>query len=132
MGIKRTLLTAKQFELIDTTVDWNIKEVPLNHWDKIPGLQRRDDTFAILASGTMTDPKLLNGIESIAGMDVLVHETNPKIEFNEPEGNAYHYVVQRINDDRYPYILNGPFKVETKIAHWFEATDLTTYWNDKT
>ncbi len=132
MGIKRTLLTAKQFKLIDTTVDWNIKEVPPNHWDKIPGLQRRNDTFAILASGTMTDPQLLNSIESIAGMDVLVNETHPKIEFNEPDGNAYHYIVQKINETRYPYILHGPFKTETKIAHWFEASDLAIYWNENT
>ena len=61
----------------------------------------------------------------------LVHEINPQIDKNEPEGNAYHYVVQKIKDNRYPYILHGPFTSETKVKHWFDAEELSTYWQNQ-
>jgi hypothetical protein len=130
MAIKRTPITEEQFKLIHTTVDWNIDEVPQENWEKILGLQRLDATFAIMASGTISDPRTLNNIEAIAGMDVLVGEENPKIEKGEGEGNAYHYVFQKTNDVRYPYIMHGPFKSETRIDHWFDADDLNAYWSD--
>ena len=130
MAIKRTPLTKEQFRLIKTTSGWNIDEVPREHWSKIPGLQRLDDTIGVMASGCSDDPKVLNNIKAIAGMDVLVHETNPIVDKDEKEGNAYHYVIQKINDDRFPSILHGPIKSETIVPHWFEAEDLNVYWEE--
>lgn len=131
MGIKITPLTEEKFNLLSTTIEWNIDEVPRDHWDKIPRLQRREDTFGVLASGTMTDGQVLNGIHAIAGIDVLVHERNPMVDKNEPEGNAYHYVIQKINDKRFPYLMYGPFKSETIVPHWFDSDDLDKYWGDE-
>jgi hypothetical protein len=71
----------------------------------------------------------LNGINSIAGLEVLTCEKNPKE--GEPEGNAYHYVIQQINDPYYPYLIHGPFKSGMFVEHWFEAEQLDRYWKDK-
>lgn len=130
MVVKRRLLTEDQFRLLKTTDGWNIDEVPSEHWSKIPGLQRLEDTVGIMASGS--NAQILNGVRAVVGIDVLVHERNPMIHKNEPEGNAYHYVVQKINDSRFPYILHGPFKAQTIVPHWFEADALDVYWNDET
>lgn len=130
MAKKITPLTEEKFQLLNTTIEWNIDEVPQNYWDKIPGLQRLESTFAILASGTTTSAQVLNGVNAIAGIDVLVHEENPMIAKKEPEGNAYHYVIQKINDERFPYLMYGPFKSETIVPHWFDSKDLDKYWGD--
>lgn len=124
MGVKQTKLTDEQFNLLKTTDQWNIDEVPQDHWSKIPGIQRLHDTISIMASGSTT-PGLLNGLSALAGLDVLCLEPRPKK--NEPEGNAYHYVVQERADGKY---LIGPFRNETIVPHWFEAGDLDRYWKD--
>jgi len=129
MSVKRTPLTQEQFERLNTTANWDICEVPREHWDKIPSIQRLRDTVAIKGSADITAPQILNGIHSIAGFDVLTYEKNPME--GEPEGNAYHYVIQQINDPRYPYLMHGPFKSETIVPHWFDAEDLDRYWKDE-
>lgn len=129
MAIKRNLLTQEQFDRLPIGPNWKIDEVPPEHWDKIPGIQRLGDTIAIMASGSVSDPGLLNGIHCVAGLDHLVHETRPMKD--EPPGNAYHYVIQKTHDPRYPYILHGPFKTETIIQHWWEADNLDCYWVDQ-
>ena len=126
--MKRTPLTAEQFKLLQTTDTWAIDEVPKEHWNKIPGIERLPDTFAIMASGACNDPKILNGISAIVGFDVLACEPNPQLAKNEPEGNAYHYVIQKLNRADYPYLLYGPFKNQTVVKHWFEYEDLNKYW----
>lgn len=130
MKNKRKPLTQEQFDQLHTTDGWNIDEVPRENWEKIPGLIRFEDTFAIIASGTVSDPRILNTIHAIAGFDVLVHESHPMVHKAESEGNAYHYVIQKINDDRHPYLMYGPFRSETRVDHWFEADDLDLYWKD--
>jgi hypothetical protein len=45
-------LSREQFNLLSTTDHWSINEVPREHWDRIPGLQRLHDTVAIMASGS--------------------------------------------------------------------------------
>jgi len=127
VAFKRTLLTQEQFNQIPVDSNWHIDDVPRDLWDKIPGIERLNDTFAIMASGSVSSPSILNGINSIAGMDVLVHETNPMP--SETPGNAYHYVFQETNDKRYPIIMHGPFRSETIIPHWFDAPDIDTYWS---
>jgi len=126
MAIKRSLLTQEQFDQLPVGDNWQIDEVPRDLWGKIPGLQRLQDTFAIMGSGSVSNPGLLNGIMSIAGIDVLVNEPNPMA--GEPPGNAYHYVFQKINDSRFPYIMYGPYISETIVPHWFDAPDLERYW----
>ena len=56
--MKRTLLTEEQFRLLQTTVAWLIDAVPKQHWNKIPGLERLQDTFGIMASGCYNKGKL--------------------------------------------------------------------------
>jgi hypothetical protein len=131
MGKKRKPLTQEQFDQLCTTDGWNIDEVPKKNWEKIPGLIRREDTVAIMASGTVSDPRILNQIHAIAGFDVLVHELHPMVHKAESEGNAYHYVIQKINNDRYPYLMYGPISSGTRVDHWFEADDLNSYWKDE-
>lgn len=128
MGLKKTIITREQFALLRTTDDWAIVDVPREHWEKIPGLERLHDTFAVMASGCQT-PGVLNGIFANAGLDVLAHETKPKKD--EPPGNAYHYVFQSLPDES--YLMTGPFKGkygETVVPHWFDADDLDRYWSE--
>lgn len=127
MTWKRTPLTNEQFSQLEAT-GWVIDEVPREHWDKIPGLQRLHDTFAVFASGCVVNPLVLNGISAVAGIDVLAYESRPMA--GEPPGNAYHYVVQKTGDPRYPYLLHGPFRSETIVDHWFDAPQLDRYWQD--
>jgi len=125
MTVKRVPLSEEQFGLL-AAVGWAIDDVPREHWDKIPGLQRLQDTFAVMASGSTANPQVLNGINAVAGIDLLAHESRPMA--GEPPGNAYHYVVQKLTDPRYPYLLNGPFRSETIVDHWFDAPQLNRYW----
>jgi hypothetical protein len=127
MAIKHTPLTQAQFDQL-ALVDWTINEIPREIWPKIPGLQRLQDTFSVMGSGSVVNPGILNGINAVAGIDVLAYERNPM--GGEPEGNAYHYVIQKISDPRYPYVLHGPFKSETIVDHWFDAPQLDRYWSD--
>lgn len=119
-------LTQEQFDLLPLGPDWPITEVPRENWSKIPGLVRPDDTIAVMASGCVSNPGILNGINAVAGLDVLAYESTPLGD--EPPGNAYHFVVQKINDDRFPYLIHGPFRSETIVPHWFDAPDLVRYW----
>ena len=122
----RYLLTEEQFRQLPLGPGWEINDVPPEIWPKIPGLVRPDETIAVMASGSTGDPRILNELRAIAGVDVLVHETNPKS--GEPEGNAYHFVFQKIRDHRYPFLMHGPFRTETVVPHWFDAADLDCYW----
>jgi hypothetical protein len=79
-----------------------------------------------MGSGDMSGPRLLNGIHAIAGFDHLVFERRPRP--GEPAGNAYHWVIQAITDRRFPFLLHGPFKSETRVPHWFDSDDLALYW----
>ena len=63
----------------------------------------------------------------IIGIDVLTRETKPKVEKNEPAGNAYHYIVRKIKHEQYPYELYGPFDDGTIAPHWFDYEDLILY-----
>jgi hypothetical protein len=127
MSVKRTPLTQGQWDRLGL-VGWTIDEVPSKYWRIIPGLKRLQDTFGIMASGSITNSGMLNGINAVAGIDVLVQEPRPRP--NEPPGNAYHYVIQKIADERYRFLLHGPFRGETVVDHWFDAPQLDPYWAD--
>ncbi len=128
MARKRTPLTSEQFSKLKLTGGWNIDDVPRERWNDIPGLQRLDDTVAVMASGCVDDPKILNGILANAGLDILVSEANPKP--HEPEGNAYHYVIQEVKHPEFPYVLHGPYRSQTMVNHWFDVEQVETYWQD--
>jgi hypothetical protein len=119
-------LTEEQFRQLPTSTGWPIVDIPPEQWSEFPGLVRLDDTVAVMVSGSTSDPRILNSIRAVAGIDQLVHETNPAP--GEPEGNAYHFVIQEIRHDRFPYVLHGPFRSETTVPHWFGSSDLYRYW----
>jgi hypothetical protein len=127
--VKKTPLTAEQFEVIGHVGDWQCNDIPRQDWGKIPGLERVPDTIAVMGSASIADMKTLNGIQAVAGTDLLAHEPHPKMNTGETDGNAYHYVVQKINRADYPYILHGPFRCEMLVKHWFTADELTAYDN---
>jgi hypothetical protein len=127
--VKRTPLTTEQFELIGRLPNWQCYDIPRQDWGKIPGLERLQDTIAVMGSASITDLKMLNGIQAVAGLDVLVHETHPMVDKGEPEGNAYHFVVQKVNHPTCPYILHGPIRCQAVVPHWFKVDDLTAYDN---
>lgn len=105
---------------------WRPIELSPRHWAHIPDLPRPANVVAIMGSVSTTDPQILNGILGVAAFDVLTLETNPQKD--EPEGNAYHLVFQKNNHPKFPYILHGPFRDETIVDHWFDATQLDRYW----
>lgn len=117
-------------KLFSSQPEWEPTEVP---WDSIKGLGlvRREDTLSVWISGSCSNPLLAEIENSIAGIDVLTIETNPNVNKNEPPGNAYHYVLQKINDDNYPFILHGPFNKGTIISHWYDTKDLEVYFNER-
>jgi hypothetical protein len=125
MKPKRKPLTTQQFEMLSQVQGWEIFEIPKESWKSIPGLTRQEDTIAIMGSADVYNEKLLNKIHSIAGFDQLVFENRPHP--GEPEGNAYHYVIQQTTRSDYPYILHGPFTSETRVGHWFNSDDIDKY-----
>ena len=127
MKPRRIPLTAAQYQELCQIEGWQLFEIERERWHTIPGLSRLDDTFAIMGSADSNDPRLLNEINAVAGFDQLVWEANPKP--GEPEGNAYHHVMQFVNHPDYPCVLHGPFSSETSLRHWFEADDLDIYWS---
>ncbi|HAH46658.1 hypothetical protein [Gimesia sp.] len=126
---KKYPLTANQFDGLNVLTGWSINELPDSTWKDIPNLPRKENTISVMASGDCSS-EILNGINSIVGIDVLVHETNPKP--GEKPGNAYHMVIQKINDDKYPYLMHGPFNKQTVVPHHFEAEDLEIYFEQGT
>lgn len=116
-------MTEEQFKLLIQAGGWTVDEVPRDQWKHLPDWMRGESVLAIFASGCMNQPKVLNGMNSIGGLDFLRHETKPKKD--EPEGNAYHYVMVKTDEG---VKLYGPFRSETFVPHWFEAEDLDKYW----
>ena len=122
--MNRKPLTEQQFLPFLGATDWNPFEVPLQTLRCL--VPRLSDTFAVMGSACPHQPRFLNGVWAIAGADVLAIERNPK--YGEPEGNAYHVVLQQSGDARFPYIMHGPFRSETRVPHWFTYSDLDRYW----
>lgn len=127
MAVKRTPLTEDQFNTLGIEANWDITDVPPEYWNNLPNVERLHDTVAIMASGSLNAPGMLNGLQCIAAMDVLAAEDRP--QEGEREGNAYHYLFQKFNDPQRPFLMIGPFKGHTRIGHWFEYKDLDTYFD---
>jgi len=122
--IGKTVLTFDQVNLLIRNGNWFINDIPVEDWDRLPDWMNGDDTLGILTSGELSDPRLLNGIQAIGGVDFLRHESRPKE--GEPEGNAYHFVIKQESDAK--FYLCGPFTKETLVRHWFKSDDLNKYW----
>ncbi len=117
--------------LFESVPEWFPTEASLET-SSILGLVRPQDTISIWISGSSSNPQLISCVENvIAGIDVLTHEQKPNSAKNEPSGNAYHYILQEINDKRFPYVLYGPFENGTIISHWFDVNDLNVYLKQK-
>ena len=130
MSIKVTIITEEQFTNIRLSSEWELFDIPQENWNNIPGIQRLHDTVAIMGSATYNQPLTMHGKEYIfAGFDVLANEKNPKQ--NEPEGNAYHYIIQQTSDPEYPYTMYGPYKDGMRVEHWFTVVDIDTYDENK-
>lgn len=113
--------------LFESVPEWFPTEAPLET-SSILGLVRPQDTVSIWISGSSSNPQFAFFVENVvAGIDVLVHEQKPNSAKNEPSGNAYHYILQEINDKRFPYVLYGPYENGTIIPHWFDVNDLNKY-----
>ena len=120
----------KLLKLFESNPDWSPIEVPVNSIIGL-GLIRKEDTLSIWISGSYSNPQLAEVENAIAGIDVLTIESNPKLEKNEPSGNAYHYILQKINNENFPFVLHGPFRKGTIISHWFNDKDLNVYLKPK-
>jgi hypothetical protein len=93
-------------------------------------LVRKEESLSVMISGSEDNPVMAHNLKNIIlGIDVLVVETNPNIEKHEPPGNAYHYIIQLVNHNDYPYVLYGPYKAGTIVPHWFNDEELDKYWN---
>jgi len=131
---KKTPLNRKAGErllaLFQSRPEWKPTEVS---WEKISslGLVRQKETISVWISGSSSNPQLAHLVNNvIIGIDVLTRETKPKTKKDEPEGNAYHYFVQRINHEQYPFMLYGPIDDGTIAPHWFDYEDLDLYPKD--
>ena len=120
-------LKISDFEQFPQTSDWGVAELSLQALADVSRIVRPDDHLGGFISGSLLEPKLLNGRNCIAGFDVLVHEKNPKPEWNEGEVNAYHYVIWRSNHAKFPFILSGPYNGGTTIGHHPTGLDLGCY-----
>ena len=124
-GINRIPLKQEQFDVFGRLEDWAVKEIPKERWTDIPGAVRPKDLIAVMISGSLNAPQISHGLKAVVGIDFLAYESNPMT--GEPEGNAYHMVIFKVNRTDFPYVLAGPFKDGTTVAHWFQCSDLNSY-----
>jgi hypothetical protein len=124
--IKKYEITYIQYESILKLENWKFYDVPQECWNNFKGVERLNDTFAIIGSADVNDPKIIHELSNIiSGFDVLTLETNPKPQ--EPEGNAYHYIIQKIEDPYHQFFLYGPYFEGMATNHWFTSKDLEAY-----
>jgi hypothetical protein len=113
--------------LFESSPEWFPTEAPLAT-SSILGLVRPQDTISVWISGSSSNPQLAFCVQNIvAGIDVLTHEQKPNSAKNEPSGNAYHYILQKTTDRKFPYVLYGPYKSGTRAPHWFDVNDSNVY-----
>jgi len=109
-----------RFEAMRHLKGWEIRDIPPEHWDKLPVVHRKDDAFAVFASGCLEQPKKLNGNLSIAGIDFLAHEPNPEREKGEDSINIYHFTIAKLKNPvgDLQYKMDGPYGRQALLGHW--------------
>ena len=120
-------ITQNQLDRIYSSSGWGITEISLEELKVIPRIVWPDDHLGAFASGCLEQTKKLNGYNSIAAFEVLVHEKNPKPEWNEWNVNAYHYIIRESGHSDYLYILSGPYTRDTIIGHHPSNLNLEVY-----
>jgi hypothetical protein len=122
-------LTQTQLDTICYPAGWQIEELSFTCLHQIPKMIRADQLLGGFVSGCRSQPKVLNGFSSIAGMDILRYEPHPQWSKGEWHLNVYHYVIQETTHPSFPYLLHGPFRNETIIGHWPKDLNLIAYGN---
>lgn len=120
-------LTQAHFNSICYPASWQIEESAYPTLHQIPKIIRPEQLLGGFISGSLVQPKLLNGYLSVAGFDILIYEPNPYTTQGETNLNAYHYIIQRTGHPTFPYILRGAFRDETLVGHWPQDLILTPY-----
>lgn len=122
----KTPISQAQFDHFGIQPDWRILEVPRNNWIQVNGLYRKDDTFAVFASGCYTTPKTFLDISHIAGADILAYEENPWVEKGEGQINIYHSIFQKLTTPKggFDYLMHT-FNTGSLAGHWpgYESLD---------
>ena len=131
MSAKRTPLTQTSFDVLCRANGWQIKEVDLETIRATEGIERKKDVFGVFSSGDANATKRLNDQEVIFGMDVIVHEQNPKRDQGESDVNVYHYVIKRTGRMDFPYLMFGPYTGDTLMSHWPTKLDVEIYFGDE-
>lgn len=127
--MKRIPITEEQFQVFYGNPNWHITEVPQSHIGQIVNLPRPNQVVAVYSSGDLNGPKILNGISSVLGMDVIAQETTPNVAMNEPELNIYHVIVQKLEAPvhNFKYLMHVSYTEETLGGHWRGADALDEY-----
>jgi hypothetical protein len=122
-------LTETQFTGFCQYKDWDIREISSQDLSRIPHIPRREDVVATFVSGDMNATKVLNGIHSVIGMDIIVHERRPDVAKNEPPLNIYHCVIQKLSKPAhgYTHLMYGPSESDTLFGHWKDISVLDEY-----
>ena len=127
--MKRIPITEEQFRVFFGNPDWRVTEIPQERIEQITDLPRRSDVVAVYSSGDISQTRILNGVSSVLGMDVIAQETRPKKERKEPELNVYHVVVQKLQMPvhDYRYLMHVAYTGETLFGHWRGVDVLDEY-----
>ena len=127
MKKKYALLTQEDFDKLLKSDKWKIEEVDLATVKLTPLVERKHQLLGAFTSGDSTITRPLNGQPAVLGMDVFVHEENPWRNQGEGDVNVYHYVVARTGRLDFPYLIRGPYRTETLVAHWPSGLPLEPY-----
>jgi hypothetical protein len=127
--MSRYPLTEAQFLAFGAQADWRINEASFSEIYRLPNIPRKSDIVGTFISGDMNATKMLNGIDSVIGLDVLVYERNPHIDKEEPPLNIYHCVIQKLSAPvgPYGYLMYGPYKDGTLCGHWRDEAVIDEY-----
>lgn len=123
--IRPKKIKKEQVELLINDSNWKVYEVPKEKWNELPVFLDSESTKMIVASGNLNigDSKIIHGLNAICGFDWIKKENNRKVD--EPEFNAYHFVVTYNTDGQYYFF--GPYKKKIPINHWPNEIDFNEY-----
>jgi hypothetical protein len=128
---KSYYLTEDLFSSLRGLQDWQIHDIPPARWDNLPRVHRKDDLFAVYASGCCVTPKVLNKNLAIVGIDFLAHEPNPNTDKGEDSVNIYHFTISKlkvpVGDSQYR--MDGPYFREALLEHWPCSQDALDFYS---